>query len=303
MINLLTVPHHLPLPFGPTLRDRVSGKKVLITGASSGIGRALALRVADAGATVIVTARRTSELDQLVAEIRSRGGEAFAFPADLSTAEGVDKLADEVLIEFGAPDILVNNAGRSIWRSLAESEGRLHDFERTMRINYFGPVGLLLRLLPEMRRRGSGHVVSSSSLGVITDVPRFSAYVGSKAALEAVMRIAANECLSDGITFTDVHLPLVATDMSAGLGWQGYKALSAEAAVDMLADAIIRRPAHLENLHGVLCIWFNRLFPDLARYSLNQLHLRLPEHPTRHSAAISQPADVTDDAPAAPAHD
>ncbi|WP_157573663.1 SDR family NAD(P)-dependent oxidoreductase [Nocardia jejuensis] len=277
VINVLTVPHRLPNPFAPSLRDRVAGKTVVITGASSGIGRALSLRVAEAGATVVVTARRTSELDQLVAEIHERGGQAFAITSDLSTSEGVEKFADEVLVEFGAPDILVNNAGRSIFRSLAESENRLHDFERTMRINYYAPVGLILRFLPEMRRRGSGHIVSSSSLGVITDIPRFSAYVGSKAALEAVMRIAANECYSDGVAFTDVRLPLVATDMSAALGWSGYKALSADAAVDMLVDAIIRRPDHLENLHGALCIWFNRLLPGLAHYSLNQVHLYMPE--------------------------
>ncbi|MRH92902.1 SDR family NAD(P)-dependent oxidoreductase [Nocardia sp. SYP-A9097] len=296
VVNVLTVPHRLPRPFGPTLNDRVAGKTVLITGASSGIGRALALRVADAGALVIVTARRTSELDQLVAEIRTRGGKGFAITSDLSTAEGVDKLADEVLVEFGAPDVLVNNAGRSIWRSVAASEHRLHDFERTMRINYFGPVGLMLRLLPEMRRRGSGHIVSSSSLGVITDVPRFSAYVGSKAALEAVNRIAAVECLSDGVAFTDVRIPLVATDMSASLGWSGYKTLSADAAVDMLVDAIVRRPAHLENLHGALSLWFNRMLPSVARQGLNSLHRMLPDTElTKAPAPQPEPAAVTDD--------
>ncbi|WP_330179711.1 SDR family NAD(P)-dependent oxidoreductase [Nocardia sp. NBC_01503] len=292
VVNVLTVPRRLPRPFGPTLRDRVAGKTVLITGASSGIGRALALRVADAGAIVVVTARRTSELDQLAAEIRTRGGQAFAITSDLSTAEGIDKLADEMLVEFGAPDILVNNAGRSIWRSVAASEHRLHDFERTMRINYFGPVGLMLRLLPEMRRRGSGHVVSSSSLGVITDVPRFSAYLGSKAALEAVMRVAASECLADGVAFTDVRLPLVATDLSSKLGWTGYTALSADAAVDMLVDAIVRRPMHLENLHGALSIWFNRLLPGVALQGLNQLHRMLPDVEVAKAAVPQQESAV-----------
>lgn len=301
VVNVLTVPQRLPLPWGPTLRERVEGKTVLITGASSGIGRALALRIADEGATVIVTARRTSELDQLVAEIGERGGRAFALTSDLSTAEGIDKLADQVLVEFGAPDILVNNAGRSIWRSIASSEHRLHDFERTMRINYFGPVGLMLRFLPEMRRRGSGHIVSSSSLGVITDVPRFSSYLGSKAALEAVMRVAAVECLSDGISFTDVRLPLVATDMSASLGWSGYKTLSAEAAVDMLSDAIVRRPAHLENLHGALSLWFNLLLPGVARRGLSELHRRMPD-PGLAKAPAPQVEPVVADAVIVPAH-
>ncbi|MFB7716715.1 MULTISPECIES: SDR family NAD(P)-dependent oxidoreductase [unclassified Nocardia] len=297
VVNVLTVPRPLPRPFGPTLHDRVAGKTVLITGASSGIGRALALRVADEGAIVVVTARRTSELDQLVAEIRTRGGQAYAVTSDLSTEEGVNKFADEVLVQFGAPDILVNNAGRSIWRSIASSEHRLHDFERTMRINYFGPVGLMLRLLPEMRRRGSGHIVSSSTLGVITNVPRFSAYLGSKAALEAVMRVAAVECHSDGIAFSDVRLPLVATELSAPLGFTGYTALSAEAAVEMLVNAIVRRPITLENPHGSLSLLFNTMFPGLARQGLRQLHRMLPDPgpgnpqpPVRHEGLpVSRP--------------
>lgn len=260
-INVLTPPRTLPRPFGPTLRDRVAGKTVLITGASSGIGRALAERVAAAGAIVIVTARREPELLEVVAGIRARGGSAHAVPADLSTDEGIDQLADRVLAEFGAPDILVNNAGRSIRRSIALSEHRLHDYERAARTNYLGAVGLMLRLLPAMRRRGSGHVIASSSIGVIADLPRFSAYIGSKAALEAVMRVAAVECLSDGVVFTNIHIPLVDTDMIGPTGWSGYTALAVPDAVDMFIDALMRRPATVDNPLGTLALWSRRLTP------------------------------------------
>lgn len=177
-INALTRPH--PHPFGPRLEDQVRGRTVLVTGASSGIGRGLALRIAGAGATVLVTARRAAELEELCAEIAEAGGVAHALPADLATVDGIDSLADRVLAEHGAPDVLVLNAGRSMRRSIARSERRLHDYERALRVNYLGSVGLMLRLLPAMRERRSGQVVTSSSVGVQGDVPRFSAYVASR---------------------------------------------------------------------------------------------------------------------------
>lgn len=287
-INALTPPRRLPRLFGPDLRERVAGKTVLITGASSGIGRDLAERVAEAGAITLVTARRTGELEQLVAEIRARGGQAYAITSDLSTDAGIDKLADEIFAEFGAPDILVNNAGRSIRRSVANSAHRLHDYERTMRTNYLGAVGLMLRLLPEMRRRGSGHVIASSSIGVVADLPRFSAYIGSKAALEAVMRVAAVESLSDGVVFTNVHIPLVDTDMIGPTGWDGYTALPVEDAVQMMVDAIVYRPDHLENPLGAVALWMNRLTPGLARRGLHHFHRMMPDSDASKST-VHQP--------------
>ncbi|MFD6452443.1 SDR family NAD(P)-dependent oxidoreductase [Nocardia sp. NPDC060220] len=285
VVNALTPPRRLPRPFTPSLHDRVSGATVLITGASSGIGRSLAQRLAAAGATVIVTARRTDELELLVAEIRAAGGTAFAITSDLATDEGIDKLADAVLAEFGAPDILINNAGRSIRRSVALSEHRLHDYERTMRTNYLAAVGLMLRLLPNMRRRGSGHVVTSSSIGVVSDLPRFSAYIGSKAALEAVVRVAAVECLSDGVVFTNVHIPLVDTEMIGPTGWQGYTTLTVEDAVDMMVDAIVRRPDHLENPLGAVALWVNRFAPGSARQALHHFHRMMPDSDAAKASA------------------
>ncbi len=274
-INALTRPH--PHPFGPRLTDRARGRTVLVTGASSGIGRGLALRLAGAGATVLVTARRAAELEALCAEIKDAGGIAHALPADLAIDDGIDALADRVLAEHGAPDIVVLNAGRSMRRSIARSEHRLHDYERALRVNYLGSVGLILRLLPAMRERRSGQVVTSSSLGVQGDVPRFSAYVASKAALDAFTRIAAVECLADGITFTTVHLPLVDTEMIGPTGWDGFTPLTVDGAVDMLCDAIRRRPDHVGTLLGTAATIGSTVTPGLSRQLLHRFHRAIPD--------------------------
>lgn len=252
MINALTKPVRASYPWTPTLASRVRGRTVLITGASSGIGRRLAEQVAAAGAIAVVTARRADELDEVVRVITARGGTAHAVPGDLSTSEGTGAVADEVLERFGAPDILVLNAGRSIMRSLADSEYRLHDYERTVAINYLGGVGLVLRLLPGMRARGSGHIVHSSSIGVLGNLPEFSAYVGSKAAMDAVLRIAGIESRADGVRVTNIHLPLVATDMIAPTDWSQYASLTLEEGVDMVIDAIRRQSREVNNPLGVL---------------------------------------------------
>lgn len=275
-INRLSRPGLVPHPMAPTLESRVSGRTVLVTGASSGIGRGLAVRVAAAGATVLVTARRADRLDELVAEIEAAGGAAFAFPADLSTERGVDELADRVLADHGTPHILVNNAGRSIRRSIARSEHRLHDYERAMQLNYLGAVGLTLRMLPGMRERRSGHVLTSSSIGVSADLPRFSAYIGSKAALEAFCRVAAIECLADRVRFTTVHLPLVDTEMAGPTGWD-FAALTVDDAVDMMVDALRRQPREVNTPLGSLTRAGLQYTPRRTRRSLHLFHRWVPD--------------------------
>ncbi len=275
-VNRLTRPMRLPSR-APSLADRVRGKGVLITGASSGIGRVLALRVAEAGAVTLVSARRREELDNLVADIEESGGVAHALPADLSTPEGIDALADRVLSEFGAPEVLVNNAGRSIKRSLARSEHRLHDFERAMRVNYLGPVGLTLRLLPEMRQRRSGHVLHSSSIGAQVALPRFAAYVGSKTALDAFAKVAAVECLADNVVFTTVHLPLVDTEMIGPTNWGGFHPLTVDEAAELLVDAIRRRPEHVDVPLGAVAAFARRNMPNTARKLLHSFHRMTPD--------------------------
>ncbi len=180
-------------PLLPTrsLEAAVGGRTVLVTGSSYGIGRAAALQLADAGARTLLVARGAEQLDELAAQIEDRGGTAAAYPADLSDLEAIEELLERLGDDGHEVDVLVNNAARSIRRSIAQSYDRFHDYERTMRLNYFAPVRLTLGLLPGMRARRSGHVVNVSTLGVQTCTPRFSAYLGSKAALEAFTRVAA----------------------------------------------------------------------------------------------------------------
>ncbi|MEZ0384035.1 SDR family NAD(P)-dependent oxidoreductase [Mycobacterium sp. pW045] len=270
-INILTNPVPVPRWGTRSLSSRVAGRVVLITGASSGIGRRLAERVAAAGATAVVTARRADELDRLVQAIEAAGGTAHAVVGDLSSEDGINEVAETVLERFGAPDVFVSNAGRSIMRSVAESEHRLHDYERTMRLNYLAGVGLTLRLLPEMRRRRSGHIVHSSSIGVLSNLPTFSAYIGSKAALDAFFGVAAIESLRDGVKFTNVHLPLVDTEMIAPTDWSGFASLTVDQAADMLVDAIRRRPRAVNNPLGSMYLAAHTVAPDTVRRLQNAM--------------------------------
>lgn len=282
--NAMARPRRLPRPFVRSLADRVGGRTVLITGASSGIGRQLASDVANAGATAIVVARRTAELNELCDAITDRGRVAYPIPADVSTQDGVDALADQVLTKYGAPDIVVNNAGRSIRRSIAGSEHRLHDYERLIQVNYLGAVGLTLRLLPGMRRRGSGHIIHSSSLGVQADLPGFSAYVGSKAAFDAFMKIAAVECINDGIAFSNIHFPLVDTEMIGPTAWDGHVALTVQQASDVLIDAIRRRPEHIGAPVGALATTGRFVMPKTTGKLLHRIDRSIPESSRRGDA-------------------
>ena len=200
---------------GSSLKESLGGKHVLITGASSGIGHAAAIKIAAAGGVPLLVARNVEKLEEVRAEIVAGGGTAYVYAADLADMDSVDRLIERVLADHRGVDMLVNNAGRSIRRSIALSYDRFHDFERTMQLNYFGAVKLIIGLLPHMRERGSGHIVNISSIGVQTNPPRFSAYVASKAALDAFTRVIASEVIGDGITFTTIHMPLVRTPMIA----------------------------------------------------------------------------------------
>ena len=198
-----------------TLHGRIAGKVAMVTGASSGIGEALAIRLAEAGAKVLLVARSREKLEAVQQAIDFRGGESLIHTCDLSSPEDADRLVREVLDEYGHVDLLVNNAGRSIRRGVSHSYDRYHDFERTMSLNYFGSLKLILGLLPTMRERKDGQIVNISSIGVQTNAPRFSAYVASKAALDAFSRSIASEVVADGICITTVYMPLVRTPMIA----------------------------------------------------------------------------------------
>ena len=229
-----------------TLEEALEGKRVLITGASSGIGRSAALKVAAAGGVPLLVARNVEKLEEVRAEIVAAGGAAFVYAADMSDMESVDDLVARVLADHRHVDMVVNNAGRSIRRSIALSYDRFHDYERTMALNYFGAIRLIIGLLPSMRARGSGHIVNISSIGVQTNPPRFSAYVASKAALDAFTRVVASETIGDGVTFTTIHMPLVRTPMIAPTKmYDAFPAITPEEAADMICEALRSHPKHM----------------------------------------------------------
>jgi NAD(P)-dependent dehydrogenase (short-subunit alcohol dehydrogenase family) len=235
-----------PLSRGRSLKEELGGKHVMITGASSGIGRATALKIAAAGGVPLLVARNVEKLEEVRAEIVAAGGTAYVYAADIADTESVDRLLERVLGDHRNVDALINNAGRSIRRSIALSYDRFHDFERTMQLNYFGAIKLIIGLLPHMRERGSGHIVNISSIGVQTNPPRFSAYVASKAALDAFTRVVASEVIGDGVTFTTIHMPLVRTPMIAPTKmYDAFPAITPEEAADMISEALRSRPKHM----------------------------------------------------------
>ncbi len=236
---------------GRTLGQAVREKRVLITGASSGIGRATAIKVAAAGGIPLLVARNVEKLEELRAEIVAAGGVAYVYAADISDMDEIDRLIGRVKDDHRNVDMLVNNAGRSIRRSIALSYERFHDFERTMQLNYFGAVKLIIGLLPQMRARGFGHIVNISSIGVQTNPPRFSAYVASKAALDAFTRVVASEVIGDGVTFTTIHMPLVRTPMIAPTKlYDAFPTITPEEAADMICESLRTRPKHMGTTLG-----------------------------------------------------
>ena len=264
-------------------RDRsfaavVGGRRVLITGGSSGIGRAAALQVAAAGGVPILVARSRDKLDEVAADIAAAGGVAHVYTCDLSDLAAIDGLVAEVLRDHGGVDYLVNNAGRSIRRSIRLSHDRFHDLERTMALNYFGAVRLIMGLLPSMEAQRFGHVVNVSSIGVQTGAPRFSAYVASKAALDAYTRIAAAETLGKGVTFTTIHMPLVRTPMIAPTKiYDAFPAISPEEAGAMVCDAIRSRPKTISTRLGTSAEVAYALMPKVVDQVLHLAYKAFPD--------------------------
>ena len=239
---------HLLAPRGsrrlPPLRRAVAGKVVLLTGASYGIGEALARRLGMAGATVLLAARSHGHLQALAGEITKAGGRAEAIPLDLTDPSQIAAQAEAIQRSYGAVDILIHNAGKSIRRSLSLSLNRAHDFQRCMDVNYLGPVQLQLALLPGMLARGSGHIIAVSTVGVrLPPAPRWSAYLSSKAAFDVWLGCAAPELRSSGIATTSVYLGLVHTRMSAPTPTlRRMPGQTADEAARVLCRALIRRP-------------------------------------------------------------
>jgi len=238
---------------GRTLHEAVEGTITLITGGSSGIGEAAAKKIADAGGEVVLVARTQENLDRVADDIRSNGGTAHVYPCDLSDMDAIAAMADRVLADLGGVDMLINNAGRSIRRSLALSYDRIHDYQRTMQLNYLGAVQLILKFIPGMRERGFGHIINVSSVGVQTRAPRFGAYIASKAALDSLCDALQAEVVDEDIKFTTVHMALVRTPMISPTSmYDKFPALTPDQAAGVIADAIVQRPRRASSPFGQL---------------------------------------------------
>jgi NAD(P)-dependent dehydrogenase (short-subunit alcohol dehydrogenase family) len=247
------------------LRDALHGRKVVITGASSGIGKAIALKVAQAGGTPLLVARGKQGLLDTQSEIEDAGGTAYVYPCDLSDLDAIDVLTEQLVAEHKTIKLVVNSAGRSIRRSLRLSHDRFHDFERTMQLNYFGAIRLVIGLLPAMRAAESGHVVNISSIGVQTNPPRFSAYVASKAALDAWSRVVSSELFGEGIRFTTIHMPLVRTPMTAPTKiYDAFPAITPAQAANLVMNAIKNRPHEVNTTLGTAGEVAHALLPKTA---------------------------------------
>jgi NAD(P)-dependent dehydrogenase (short-subunit alcohol dehydrogenase family) len=264
----------------------LAGRVVMVTGASSGIGEATARAVAARGGRVLLVARRHDELERVRAELEAAGGQATAYPCDLTDGVAVDALVEQVLDEHGAVDYLVNNAGRSIRRSLELSYDRFHDFERTMAINYFAPVRLTLGLLPAMRRQRFGHVVNILSWGVQLKAPKFAAYLASKTALDTWARIAGRETYADNVTFTNMRFALVHTAMVVPTdNYEDRRGLTPEQAAERVVRALEDRPLTVDTPVGRAGELLNLAAPRLSDALMSRFHRRSPDSAAARRAA------------------
>lgn len=261
-----------------TLTGAVQGKVVVITGASSGIGRSAAIKIGAAGARTVIVARSEDQLLEVKEEIETAGGEAHCYTADISDMENCDAVIDRVIEDLGQIDVLVNNAGRSIRRSVTQSFDRFHDYERTMRLNYFGAIRLILRVLPAMIDRQSGHIINVSSMGVLASPPRFSAYIASKSALDAFSRCVRAEVLDKNVQFTTINMPLVKTPMINPVSfYEHVPKLTPDEAADMISEAIIDKPKRIATRLGIFAQVMTALLPQVADVVMNSAYKLFPE--------------------------
>ncbi|MDQ3215113.1 MAG: SDR family oxidoreductase [Pseudomonadota bacterium] len=289
-----------------TLKGQVQGKVVLVTGGSSGIGLAAAHKLAHAGAITVIVGREQEKLDAARKEIEASlaghpgnqvaGGKVITYSADLASLQSCDTLVAWLLENHGGVDVLVNNAGRSIRRGIESSQERFHDFERTMQLNYFGCLRITMGLLPGMAARRKGHVVNISSIGVLTNAPRFSAYVASKAALDAWTRCAASEYLDVGVTFTTINMPLVRTPMIAPTKiYQNVPTLSPEEAADMIVQAIVYKPVRIATRLGVFGQLLHAAAPRVAQIVMNTTFRMFPDSDVSRGAKEGEKSKATAD--------
>ena len=273
-----------------TLKGTVAGKVVLITGGSSGIGLAAAHKFAEAGATTIICGRDQDKLDEACAEAKAKGYQFIAYSADIADMTDCDRFVQLLIDNHGGVDFLINNAGRSIRRAIESSYDRFHDYERTMQLNYFGCLRVTMGLLPGMVEKRKGHVVNISSIGVLTNAPRFSAYVASKAALDAWTRCASSEFADQGITFTTINMPLVRTPMIAPTKiYNNVPTLSPEEAADMIAQACIFKPVRIATRLGITGQLLHALVPRVAQITMNTSFRMFPDSTAAKGSKDAKP--------------
>jgi len=261
-----------------SLKGTVAGKVVLVTGGSSGIGLAAAHKFAEAGAVTIICGRDQDKLDEACKEAKGKGYQFIAYPADIADMADADRFVQLLIANHGGVDFLINNAGRSIRRAIEGSYDRFHDYERTMQLNYFGCLRVTMGLLPGMVAKRKGHVVNISSIGVLTNAPRFSAYVASKAALDAWTRCASSEFADQGISFTTINMPLVRTPMIAPTQiYKNVPTLAPEEAADMIAQACIFKPVRIATRLGVTGQVLHAFVPRVAQIVMNTSFRMFPD--------------------------
>jgi thioester reductase-like protein len=270
----------------------VNGKTVIITGASSGIGLAAAHMIAAAGGIPILVARSMDKLEAARAEIESVGGTAYAYSCDLADCDSIDAMVEKLFAEHASIDMLVNNAGRSIRRSVEVSYDRFHDYERTIQLNYLGTIKLIMDVLPHMREKKAGHIVNVSSIGVQTNPPRFSAYVASKAALDAFTRVVSSETIGDNVTFTTIHMPLVRTAMIAPTKiYDSFPTISPEEAADLVCEAIRAKPKQINTRLGTFGEVAYALAPKAVDQILHMAYKVFPESTKKKEGEKDGPGD------------
>jgi NAD(P)-dependent dehydrogenase (short-subunit alcohol dehydrogenase family) len=280
-----------------SLRGTVGGKVVLVTGGSSGIGLAAAHKFAEAGAITLICGRDQNKLDEACAEAKARGYQFIAYAVDIAEQEECEAFVQSVNETHGGVDFLINNAGRSIRRAIESSYDRFHDYERTMQLNYFGSLRVTTGFLPGMVTKRKGHVVNISSIGVLTNAPRFSAYVASKAALDAWTRCASSEFADQGISFTTINMPLVRTPMIAPTGiYNNVPTLAPEEAADMIAQACIFKPVRVATRLGIFGQVLHALVPRVAQIVMNTTFRMFPDSSAAKGAKSGEKSKLSAEA-------
>jgi len=272
------------LPTPGNVRRVVGDRVVVITGASSGIGRAVCRHLAASGAIIVGVARRIEQLEEMRAEVATDGGKAYVYPADLSDHDACTHLIEQVIADHGRVDVLINNAGRSIRRSVLDSLDRFHDFERTMKLNHFGAIALIMAVIPGMRERQDGHIINITSIGGQAYPPRFAAYVASKNALDGFSRCFAPEVAGEGIAVTTIHMPLVRTPMIAPTGmYKNFPTISSDEAADMVIEALIKRPHEVSTRVGKFGELVHAIAPNVHQLIMAGAFHMLPDSAAQSS--------------------